>query len=224
MDPDEYVERETSRLIRQFARKARRELRVQHAMSVDQSRLQARIGQQQRANNDLVDAINRVIQDTRRRAEFAHQHRKKTKLLAVEIQGLHGELAGLQQKEENEFRDEVLPPPKRYTPIQTAPVRRVPVRRQPRQSGREIEALAEQQDLYEHRMDEAQRELMALAAAADEVAKKGALLTAENAEVRRDLVGFNDIKQYFLTINRPPMGSVAASPKTAKPRQTAHKP
>jgi chromosome segregation ATPase len=215
----EYLESEKAKLDRMFTKRARKELRTQQRISGEQSTIELQITQQRSVIDVLVNAINKCVQDARRRSEFAHQERKKGKLISVQIQGLEGELEGLRQKEDPVIPESIIPRPapaalkrKAPPPLQISHFKSSPVSKRPQINLHEVENLSEQLERYHAEMEEGQKEMQRLKADADGIAKDIEKFTAEGLQLKRDLSSFEDVRQYLVSLKSQAVPKLAASP------------
>jgi chromosome segregation ATPase len=199
-DIEQFLQSEKTKLDRLFRTKARKQLKAQQKLEIEQKATDAQIEKQRAANEQQAEVISRCIQETRKRCEFIRNERKKAKLIAGEKTEIQKEIEALKEKEreEEEQLHAFEPPPV----IQTIPPpRRPPVASSPKKAkpGMEAEILLLEREMekYDRVMENAKTDIGKLQEECDEITSSVAQLKKENAELAGVLKEFTPVKLYW---------------------------
>jgi chromosome segregation ATPase len=224
------LETDKIQLNRVFAKKARKQLVAQKKIECQQAAITGQINRQRKRNEELIAAITKCTQESRKRAEFSRKQRKRSKLIGVELKSLEAELAvferdGLIADDNFGSRDSPrldigfgaqrnarAPPP--LLPVS-------PMSRKPKKSPNarvdliEIDRLTTELQNLRVVFDNEQKEMGVLCAEEEELMAELERLSMENQRLTRDLTSFDEVKTYWQTLN----ASVKPSGKKSSARK-----
>lgn len=86
---------EKEKLNQKFATCTKKQLKVHQKLKDQQQNIDEQIEKQKQILNKLVDGINQIVIESRKRSEIVARERKKSKLLSLEIKSCEGELDAL---------------------------------------------------------------------------------------------------------------------------------
>jgi chromosome segregation ATPase len=197
------IESEKGKFQRVFASIARKQLKIQQRLEIEQKALDVQIENQKKTNEQLSVGIERCIQETRKRSEFARNEKRKSKLIVMEMEELRKEIANLREKEKQEEEEHQIhpfePPPVIQT-IKPPPIV-PPIVHSPRKVKKGIETdirLLEQEfEMYDKKMNNAKLEIEQLQMESDRIGSAVKQFRSENASLQAELGEFAAIKVYW---------------------------
>ena len=200
------MEQDKQKLNQSFAKKARKQLKAQQTLESQQKQIEVQLTKQRRSIEQLSETINKCVNESRKRMEFAKKEKKKSKLVAIEIKKLEGELDGLEKKEDDSIQ---IPMPTMTPPAQTNAIKRpgktpppleVPSKPQkapPPVNLAEVEDLTRQLDLCNDQMEARQEEMEVLKSEQLVIEREVGRLTVENQKLKQELQGYDELAAYF---------------------------
>jgi hypothetical protein len=205
------LETDKLKLNKSFAKKARKQLIAQKKLEQEQTAITIEINKQRKKNEELVGAVTRCTQESRKRAEFSRKQRKRSKLMGVELRSLESVLSKTELSDDDkeiEFpepavierpRSNVVYPPRIESP-----------KREKRKVNLdEIERLATELEGLHSIFEKGQKEMEALKAEEDGLKEEMEALGMENGQLVRDLARFDEVKTFWeaLSARVKPSGS-----------------
>ena len=201
------MEQDKQKLNQAFAKKARKQLKAQQTLESQQKQIDVQLTKQRRSIEQLAETINKCVNESKKRAEFAKKEKKKSKLVGIEIKQLEGELDGLEQKDNDtidipmpEVSQPVVKPNALVRPVPPPPpLKTVSKTRtsKPTVNLAEVEELTRQLDECNDQMEARQREMETLKNEQLAIEREIGYLTAENQNLRQELSGYDDLSAYF---------------------------
>lgn len=219
---------EKEKLNQKFAVCIKKQLKAHQKLKDQQQSIDDQIGQQKQVISRLIDGINQIVMESRKRSDIVNRERKRSKLLSLEIKSCEGELNALANDKNDDIPIQiplpelpdipdipgvtsdnsshlisrpVPPPPSLQIPSPITHVTKKPEKQKNSFATQKVDDYAKIQQLTE-KMNNARIEMQQLTEKENKLKQETIQLRAENRKLKNNIENYDEIKKYYLSLSK----------------------
>lgn len=222
---------EKEKLNQKFASCTKKQLKAHQKLKDQQQCIDEQIEKQKQVISRLVDGINQIVIESRKRSEIVTRERKKSKLLSLEIKSCEGELDALTKDKNDDIPIQIPLPdlpdipdipgvtsdnsshlisrPVAPPPIQIPSQTRTKQPKIPKKSSSsktddsaKIQQLTIQLDQLTEKMNNARIEMKQLTEKENDLKREIIQLRIENKNLLKETANYDEIKKYYISLSK----------------------